>query len=847
MSEWVMTSSILILLIIGIRACFGNKIALRARYALWLVVALRLLVPLSFSESSFSVLNFLNRVPELDGWAEVAAVTDETTEAQIALTEKKMPETFSGKKEEGDGADADGHAMADADGDGFRAMDRENTEKLAQETGFTSAAGGKSGNTGNMTDIRNDDMTSDGAATGFPGEQNAAGYTGRLKFGWKTVLLCIWAAGAVALACIVLSVNKSYRRRIYNSRVRYRTKVKSALPVYVTSAVLTPCMFGLIRPAVYLTPGTEEDDKALRYILCHENTHYRHRDNLWVLVRVACVCLHWYNPLVWLAAELSRQDCELACDEMTLKLLDEEERIDYGRTLLDFSVQSDALPGGLRLSTAVAGGKKQLKERLLMIVSRPRRPVGALAMTMALVLLVSAFTFTGRINGQEASKEPSEEGTTEHIPDGAAYRKGDKADSGESGVGARNRISNTSIVPLDLKDGQDYTLKIFWENEGNSEEYQIERMELNRIYGKTEEVLQAIRLDEVKVLYTLTVEDIRKSGGEMWTYSPEKESLYAKALRTAEDLPADAAGAFSANGSVASLAQLCDGGILVEDLNFDGYQDFCLRGRADEGIVPYYCWLWDPEEARFHPGYMIPNISVDAEAKLIESAATDENGIYSVKYYRFDEYNTLHMVRYTEKDPAPDAVLPALDLTYCETGYTLPAVDEWDYGTGYGGALTERFVRLAKEALTELYEWSGTRLESVCFAVTDGGEVIFGNTPKDIDASRIFYYRCYGEQAGFENGIRDMILSTERVAWFSPVTQWNVPENLAQMTDEEVVLWYFARSALAEGETAETIEETYDGDFVIGTAAGNYYEMTLHPVTREITSIYGPYDDFPMH
>lgn len=832
MSEWVITSSILILLVIGIRACFRNKIALWARYALWLVVALRLLVPLSFSESSFSVLNFLNR--ESDGRAEAAAEADETAGRKIAPAEEKLPEVFSGMKEEGGGANADG--------DGFRAMDSENIGRPAQETGVISTEEGKSGN---MTDARNGDAASDADKTVFSGAQNVAGDTGGIKFGWKTVLFCIWAAGAVVLACIVSSVNISYRRRIYDSRVRYRTKVKSALPVYITSAVLTPCMFGLVHPAVYLTPGTEKDDKAIGYILFHENIHYRHRDNLWALVRVACVCLHWYNPLVWLAAELSGQDSELACDEATLKRLDEEERIEYGRTLLDFSVQSDALPGGLRLSTAVAGGKKQLKERLLMIVSRPRRSVCALAMTMVLVLLVSAFTFTGRINGQEAPKEPSEEGTAEHIPDGgAAYGKGDKADSSKS---ARNRISNTSIVPLDLKDGKDYTLKIFWENEGNSEEYQIERMELNRIYGKTEEVLQAIRLDEVKVLYTLTVEDIRKSGGEMWTYSPEKESLYAKALRTAEDLPADAAGAFSANGSVASLAQLCDGGILVEDLNFDGYQDFCLRGRADEGIVPYYCWLWDPEEARFHPGYMIPNISVDAEAKLIESAATDENGIYSVKYYRFDEYNTLHMVRYTEKDPAPDAVLPALDLTYCETGYTLPAVDEWDYGTGYGGALTERFVRLAKEALTELYEWSGTRLESVCFAVTDGGEVLFGNTPKDIDASRIFYYRCYGEQAGFENGIRDMILSTERVAWFSPVTQWNVPENLAQMTDEEVVLWYFARSALAEGETAETIEETYDGDFVIGTAAGNYYEMTLHPVTREITSIYGPYDDFPMH
>ncbi len=59
MSEWMITSSILILLIIGIRSCVKNKIALRARYALWLVVALRLLVPVSFSESSFSVLNFL--------------------------------------------------------------------------------------------------------------------------------------------------------------------------------------------------------------------------------------------------------------------------------------------------------------------------------------------------------------------------------------------------------------------------------------------------------------------------------------------------------------------------------------------------------------------------------------------------------------------------------------------------------------------------------------------------------------------------------------------------------------------------------------------------------------------
>jgi len=59
MSEWILASSILILLIIFIRCLFRDKIALRVRYALWLMVAVRLLCPFSISQSSLSILNFL--------------------------------------------------------------------------------------------------------------------------------------------------------------------------------------------------------------------------------------------------------------------------------------------------------------------------------------------------------------------------------------------------------------------------------------------------------------------------------------------------------------------------------------------------------------------------------------------------------------------------------------------------------------------------------------------------------------------------------------------------------------------------------------------------------------------
>ena len=846
MSEWIITSSILILMIIGIRACFKNKIALRARYALWLVVALRLLVPLSFSESSFSVLNLLDWEEDAKGQAGMAAESEDA-ERQVGMAaESEDAEWQVGMASEAEALGERGNITIGG--------------KLHEE--FPGEEAGR-------VNVQNNDMASDtaGAETdnhyGAEGMGTASsavmpeadslsdirkedGSTGGLHFSWKTVLFCVWGVSVAAVAGIVLSINQNYRRRIYGSRTRYRSRVRSRLPVYITSEVLTPCMFGFLHPAVYLTPGIEGDDKALRYVLYHENTHYRHRDNLWALVRVACVCLHWYNPLVWLAAELSRQDCELACDETTLKLLDEEERIDYGRTLLDFSVQSDALPGGLQLSTAVAGGKKQIKERLMMIVSRPRRPFGALAMTMALVLLVSAFTFTGKVNGQESGKASAEaESESAFSDDEAVYRNGDMSD-GSVGI-AQGSVSNTSIVPVDLKDGKDYTLKIVWEDEKDGEEYQIERVELNWIHDKTEETVQSISLDDVRVLYTIPLQDIRENNGQMWSYAPEKTALYAKALCTAEDLPNYTAGTFLDEGGRGALAGLCDGGLVVEDLNFDGYQDFCLRGRGDGENIPYYCYLWYPEERQFVPGYMVPNLRADSEEKLIVSTTTDGENVYSTKYYRFDENNTLHMIRYVEKNTAQDAFLPDLDLTYCETSYSLPAVDEWDYGTRYGGALTERFVNLAKQALTELYEWSGTKLETVCFTVMDGGEVVFGNTPKDISASRVFYYRCYGEQAGFENWIRSMTLATERVVWFSPVTQWNVPENLAHMTNEEVVLWYFARSALTEGETAEIIEETYENTYVIRTAAGNYYEMEIHPVTREISNIYGPYDDFPNH
>ena len=97
----------------------------------------------------------------------------------------------------------------------------------------------------------------------------------------------------------------------------------------------SPCLFGLFRPAIYLTEDVVVTDEAvLRHVLVHEETHFRHGDHIWSALRGVALALHWWNPLVWLTVVLSRQDGELACDEGALKRLPQEEHAAYGRAIL---------------------------------------------------------------------------------------------------------------------------------------------------------------------------------------------------------------------------------------------------------------------------------------------------------------------------------------------------------------------------------------------------------------------------------------------------------------------------------------------------------------------------------
>ena len=208
----------------------------------------------------------------------------------------------------------------------------------------------------------------------------------------RKILLPVWRCGAAATLLVFLAANVRFARRLRRCR-RPLAVEGAALPVYVAEERAVPCLFGLFRPAIYVTQATADDPTLLRHAVAHETTHFRHGDHVWALLRAMCLALHWWNPLVWWAAKLSRQDGELACDEATIRALGETERAAYGRTLIRMACGRGVSP--LLTATAMDGGKTSLHERIVLLAKKPRTAaLAAIALVLAAALCVGC-TFTG--------------------------------------------------------------------------------------------------------------------------------------------------------------------------------------------------------------------------------------------------------------------------------------------------------------------------------------------------------------------------------------------------------------------------------------------------------------------
>lgn len=139
------------------------------------------------------------------------------------------------------------------------------------------------------------------------------------------IVTIIWGAGVVLI--LAYTATSFYRlKRMVAVSVRKNDEV------WVCDAIHSPFVLGVFKPRVYVPSEIEEEQ--ITYILAHEKEHLKWHDNIWKLVGLFILAMHWFNPLVWLAYVLLCRDIELACDERVVKTMDEEEKRNYVKSLL---------------------------------------------------------------------------------------------------------------------------------------------------------------------------------------------------------------------------------------------------------------------------------------------------------------------------------------------------------------------------------------------------------------------------------------------------------------------------------------------------------------------------------
>ncbi|NBH19875.1 hypothetical protein D3Z55_21345 [Clostridiaceae bacterium] len=187
-----------------------------------------------------------------------------------------------------------------------------------------------------------------------------------------------------------------------------KLNIKTRVELSYNSLIASPIMIGFFRPRIVL-PVHELEDKELSYIFVHELTHYKQRDMFYKWLIQIVVCVHWFNPFVYLLEKEVNKSCELSCDEKVIAVLDDKGKREYGDTLVSFLKSTNLYKNSLA-SVTLTEGAEQLKERLGAIMNFKSKTKTIRVLTVILTLFIlSGAVFIG---GYSVSAATDSKGTS---------------------------------------------------------------------------------------------------------------------------------------------------------------------------------------------------------------------------------------------------------------------------------------------------------------------------------------------------------------------------------------------------------------------------------------------------
>ncbi|QHI72296.1 M56 family metallopeptidase [Aminipila terrae] len=323
-TSWVV--SIVILFILLLRKVMGTRISTKSRQLIWFIILLRLLFPVG-PECPISLMNW---IPTPDQFIQTILKQNEYTPAdQFTQMQNIAP-----KKD---------------------AISKGNTKLFYTQNSF------------------NQHTESQGIKA-FTETEPASPLTLTLFFFWS--IGCLSSLGISAL-----SVN---RFRYINKDLeikpdleilkellycKEKLQINKNISLMVLPKLNSPVLTGIYHSKVYLPANLIEQISSdeRKYILMHELVHWKRKDILWSLILILALSIHWFNPLVWVAAQRIKEDWEMCCDAEVLEIIGKDKAASYGNAILQIvKFQNRQLKGAL-YQTAFFANKKQTRRRIIMI------------------------------------------------------------------------------------------------------------------------------------------------------------------------------------------------------------------------------------------------------------------------------------------------------------------------------------------------------------------------------------------------------------------------------------------------------------------------------------------------
>ncbi len=402
--EWIWGGIFQVLPLLAIVLLFdlllSRRIAARYHRLLWIIVAVRLMIPVSF-ESRFSMQPLWDSVTTSMGQAllfDQADATEERYNPVEAETGTALAyETFSFQTDEGnrtvrrallpENPTARQRAAAEA----FNSAEAQRAQSDVFVPGFHSAS---------AKSLDPSPTTVDWVAWGIVGTW-IVGVCGILGYGFAQSVRF-----SVALKRSPEVTDQATIDQLL--RVCDSAKLGRRPPLKEVDGLSVPAVFGILRPTICLPAGaaTKLSEQDLRLVLLHEVSHIKRWDGLVLSVAFFMRALHWFNPLAWLIVSRIRVYMEQAADELTMQHSPQTAAADYGRLLLRYAGDDAATTNPAALGLLLTSCGKALAGRLKMLQVNPQRNSWPARITAALAVVIIGVS--GLTDAQQTVATPSD-------------------------------------------------------------------------------------------------------------------------------------------------------------------------------------------------------------------------------------------------------------------------------------------------------------------------------------------------------------------------------------------------------------------------------------------------------